>query len=274
MPWQPGQPVRHIDDPAKTGTVTDQTRERASGLQFRVNWNGRFDWHYEDELIAADTGNDDPLELIREGRYGRVDDLRRLLTHVHLTGRLANVVYAMGLSRTDFYPHQYKPLLTLLDSPVNGLLIADEVGLGKTIEAGLIWTELRARHDMRRLLVVCPAMLCEKWRMELSSRFGLDARVVNAGQLRRELESGDRNRERAWIVSYQGILAPSGWDAGEASSRPRSDRARLADLLHQRADGQSAAGRQHPSADAVGDADQPRLRRSLQSPAAARPGSL
>src|SRR3546814_3965961 len=83
-----------------------------------------------------------------------LDDLRQLLTHIHLAGRLSNVVYAMGLTQTDFYPHQYKPLLTLLDSPVNGLLIADEVGLGKTIEAGLIWTELRARYDMRRLLVV------------------------------------------------------------------------------------------------------------------------
>lgn len=168
MPWSPGQLVRHIDDPAKIGTVTDQTRARASGSQYRVNWNGRLDWHYEEELVEADAGGDDPLELIREGRYGRVDDLRQLLTHIHLAGRLSNVVYAMGLTQTDFYPHQYKPLLTLLDSPVNGLLIADEVGLGKTIEAGLIWTELRARYDMRRLLVVCPAMLREKWRFELS----------------------------------------------------------------------------------------------------------
>src|SRR5690606_34393677 len=50
MPWNPGQLVRHFDDPAKIGTVTDQTRPRASGLQYRVNWNGRLDWHYEDEL--------------------------------------------------------------------------------------------------------------------------------------------------------------------------------------------------------------------------------
>lgn len=235
MPWSPGQSVRYIDDPAKIGTVTDQTRTRASGQQFRVNWNGRLDWHYEEELITADTGSDDPLELIREGRYGRVDDLRRLLTHVHLAGRLANVVYAMGLTQTDFYPHQYKPLLTLLDSPVNGLLIADEVGLGKTIEAGLIWTELRARYDMRRLLVVCPAMLREKWRLELSLRFGLDARVVDAAELLQELNSSEQ-RERAWIVSYQGIRAPSGWDANDSETPKRSVRSQLADLLHRHAD--------------------------------------
>lgn len=234
MSWNPGQLVRHIDNPAKVGTVTDQTRARAFGTQYRVNWNGRLDWHYEEELVAADVSGYDPLELIREGRYGRVDDLRQLLTHIHLAGRLSNVVYAMGLTQTDFYPHQYKPLLTLLDSPVNGLLIADEVGLGKTIEAGLIWTELRARYDMRRLLVVCPAMLREKWRFELSSRFGLDARVVNAETLWQELSSTE-HREWAWIVSYQGIRVPRDWDANESDKPERPVCARLADLLYQHA---------------------------------------
>lgn len=62
----------------------------------------------------------------------------------------------MGVTNTDFYAHQYKPLLTLLESPASGILIADEVGLGKTIEAGIIWTELHARDEMRRLLIVCP----------------------------------------------------------------------------------------------------------------------
>lgn len=236
MPLEPGQLVRHIDDPAKTGTVTKQTRERSSGLQYRVNWNSAFGWHFEGELEVVDLDDDgDVYELIRQGRYGRVDDLRRLLTHVHLEGRLSNVVYAMGLTQTDFYPHQYKPLLTLLDSPVNGLLIADEVGLGKTIEAGLIWTELRARYDMRRLLVVCPAMLKDKWRSELTSRFGLEARIVNAADLLQDLESG-QSREAAWIVSYQGIRAPRGWSSDEAESSQRSARARLADFLDDHVD--------------------------------------
>ncbi len=236
MIWNPGQLVRHIDNPAKIGTVTDKTRPRTSGTQYGIKWDSGLAWHYEDELVTTDEISDDPLELIREGRYGRVDDLCQLLTHIHLTGRLSNVVYAMGLTQTDFYPHQYKPLLTLLDSPANGLLIADEVGLGKTIEAGLIWTELRARYDdMRRLLVVCPAMLREKWRFELSSRFGLDARVVDAATLLQELTSTD-HRERAWVVSYQGIRVPSEWDVNESDKPKRSTRAKFADMLYQHAD--------------------------------------
>ena len=51
----------------------------------------------------------------------------------------------------------------MLSSPTGGLLVADEVGLGKTIEAGLIWTELKARFDYRRMLIICPKVLCQKW---------------------------------------------------------------------------------------------------------------
>ena len=78
------------------------------------------------------------------------------------SGRLANLIYSMETTNTDFYPYQFKPIINFLNSPGKGILIADEVGLGKTIEAGLIWTELRSRFDTRRLLVLCPAMLRNK----------------------------------------------------------------------------------------------------------------
>ena len=63
----------------------------------------------------------------------------------------------MESSRTDFYPHQFRPVLKFIESPIGRLLIADEVGLGKTIEFIYIWKELQARQDARRLLIVCPA---------------------------------------------------------------------------------------------------------------------
>lgn len=231
MPLDPGQMVRHRDDPARSGTVTTESRLLGDLVQYRVNWGNRAAWHYEDELEPNEIASLDAPDLIRAGRFGGVNELRTVLTHVHLAGRLANVIYSMGLTQTDFYPHQYKPLLTLLDSPVNGLLIADEVGLGKTIEAGLIWTELRARHDLRRLLIVCPAMLRDKWRSELIARFGIDARAVDAGELLNDLEAPER-KERAWIVSYQGIRVPRSWDPDIALPGDAGDRLRLARLLH------------------------------------------
>ena len=173
MDWDKGTDVRRADNPGKLGATTGQIRSRGGINYFGVRWrDGSSDYVAEDQLeLTAAGGCDDPYTLIASGRLGRSEDLRRSLTHVHLSGRLANLVYAMGVTNTEFFPHQYKPLLTLLESPANGLLIADEVGLGKTIEAGIIWTELRAREDMRRLLIVCPAMLREKWRDELKIRF-------------------------------------------------------------------------------------------------------
>ena len=88
----------------------------------------------------------DPLDDLVNGRIQGLASFQRILTHEKLSGRLANVIYSMETSQTEFLPYQFKPVLKLLESPTNSLLIADEVGLGKTIEAGLIWTELRARR--------------------------------------------------------------------------------------------------------------------------------
>lgn len=139
----------------------------------------------------------------------------------------------MNTTNTDFYAYQFKPVLNFLDSPCNGLLIADEVGLGKTIEAGLIWTEIRSRYDARRLLVVCPAMLRDKWKRELSERFQVDAQIASAKEVADTLEAyknGVKN-EFHLIVSLQGIRPPTGWQDDDNTGK--SDRSRLAHLLKQ-----------------------------------------
>ena len=120
-------------------------------------------------------------------------------------------------------------MLTFLESPSNAILIADEVGLGKTIEAGLIWTELRARYDARRLLIVCPAMLRDKWSLELDSKFGVDAVQLSAAELEQELQRNkhDTPEGKGFICSLQGIRPPPQW---RAASQPEGS-ARLAQLL-------------------------------------------
>src|SRR5690606_29825253 len=103
----------------------------------------------------------------------------------------------------------------------NGILIADEVGLGKTIEAGLIWTELRARVEAKRLLVVCPAMLREKWQSELSERFGVEAEIVDAQGLLKQLQSIQErpHQQFALIASMQGLRPPKDWNNEKAPSQ-------------------------------------------------------
>ncbi|WP_064028689.1 helicase-related protein [Methylomonas koyamae] len=237
MTWENGVQVRLSYNPGRIGVCTGVIRQTGPITRVQVRFpDATSEYLPEDDLEICDqSDNDDPYELISRGMYGRASDLRRNLTYAHLSGRLANLLYSMGITDTDFYPHQYKPLLTLLDSPANGILIADEVGLGKTIEAGLIWTELRARFDMRRLLVVCPAMLREKWKDELQRRFGIAAEILDAKLLKEYLEkprasSGDG---QAWIVSYQTTRPPKEWQAGKPSLAQRPNpRWLLADLLN------------------------------------------
>ena len=82
-------------------------------------------------------------------------------------------------------PYQLVPLLMALRLDPVRLLIADDVGIGKTIEAGLIARELLDRGEIRRIAVICPAHLCDQWQGELKAKFDLDAEVVRPGTVRR-----------------------------------------------------------------------------------------
>lgn len=100
--------------------------------------------------------------------------------------RFLQAPFRSGVSIEDF---QLDPLVRAIDMARVNLLIADDVGLGKTIEAGLVIQELLLRHRARTVLIVCPASLQQKWRVEMLEKFGLEFRVVDTEyikQLRRE----------------------------------------------------------------------------------------
>ena len=82
-------------------------------------------------------------------------------------------------------PYQFVPLImSLRQSPVR-LLIADDVGVGKTIEAAMIARELLDRGLARRLAVLCPAHLCDQWERALREKFAIEAVLVQPSQIRR-----------------------------------------------------------------------------------------
>ena len=91
-------------------------------------------------------------------------------------------------------PYQLVPLLMALRLDPVRLLIADDVGIGKTIEAGLIAREMLDRGEARRLAVLCPPYLCDQWQKELAEKFHIDAVVLRsgtAGRLERALPRKD-----------------------------------------------------------------------------------
>ncbi len=83
-------------------------------------------------------------------------------------------------SGVNIEAYQLEPLRRALGSPRTNLLLADDVGLGKTIEAGLVIQELLLRHRARTAVIVCPPSLSLKWQDEMRDKFGLDFTIVNS----------------------------------------------------------------------------------------------
>lgn len=240
---QPGMRVRLVNNWSRIGELTEaEPRMRNGRRLFQVRFPDIVERVYEDQLQLQPQERMNPLDLLENGKLGTPNDLRRTLTHVRLTGRLADIIYSMEATNTDFYAYQFKPVLKLLQTPTNGLLIADEVGLGKTIEAGLIWTELRSRFNLNRLVVLCPAALREKWRDELAGKMGLSPVICDTKETLRKLRSSeDQAKGFVIIASMQGLRPPRRWnDTDEAESdaaelarflRSMEDEERLVDLL-------------------------------------------
>jgi ERCC4-related helicase len=110
-------------------------------------------------------------------------------------------------AQIDLNPHQVDAALFAFRNPLsNGVILADEVGLGKTIEAGLViaqkWAERR-----RRILIIVPANLRKQWHQELQEKFGIDAVILDGDSYKNAKKNGDKNpfdiEEGVVICSYQ-----------------------------------------------------------------------
>jgi hypothetical protein len=93
--------------------------------------------------------------------------------------RESGLLSGARFGRVALEPYQLAPVLRVLSKPRPSLLIADDVGLGKTIEAGLILLELMARGRAKRTLIVAPPGLLDQWQEELYERFALDFVLID-----------------------------------------------------------------------------------------------
>lgn len=91
------------------------------------------------------------------------------------------------LAKIDLLPYQLEPALAVVRGLGSRVLLADDVGLGKTIQAGLIVSELRTLGAVDRVLVITPAGLRDQWASELSARFNIDAAVLDVRALRHSI---------------------------------------------------------------------------------------
>ena len=123
------------------------------------------------------------------------DQFRVALTRRRLEHPVTDQFLSYRASKTKLMYHQFLPVKKMLESPDQRLLIADEVGTGKTIEAGLIWAELesRAAHGLENVWIVCPKALVGKWCDEMSQRFGFQLEALTSEGIRQALVSLERD---------------------------------------------------------------------------------
>ncbi|GHU97606.1 hypothetical protein FACS189483_04070 [Spirochaetia bacterium] len=190
----------------KIGFITGNKQPIGATLLWEVTF-GQFEKTFvENEQLTLINDTDDKFVSFSENRFGGVSELRSLLSQIRLNGQLTNIFYSMHNSSTKFMPHQFKPVMKFIQSTTGRLLIADEVGLGKTIEAIYIWKELVTREHAKQLLIVAPSMLCSKWEDDLREKFSLGSEIVNASTLLKKLkERNFHSNSFIYIISLEGI---------------------------------------------------------------------
>ena len=197
-----GDQVSPRSNPTKVGVVLEVQRQKNGNLEYRVFFGAnQQDWYRESSLSATIPVDDTPKAT--DGSKFLKD-----MALIKLKSNLSDTLYSYRASRTKVEPYQFKPAIKFFESSSQRLLIADEVGLGKTIEAGIIYLELKARTDLSRVLVICPSSLRYKWRDEMFNRFNEEFQIFDSTGFREQLQQynnyGDAVHLKA-IVSIETV---------------------------------------------------------------------
>ena len=104
--------------------------------------------------LMADIDLSDPFKRLEQGVFGSYLDFCRLNTSFKIKNTSNNTISTLKASNTVFKAYQFKPLLKFLNSENRRILVADEVGLGKTVESGHIMLELKARGELKNGIII------------------------------------------------------------------------------------------------------------------------
>lgn len=195
--YSPGVRVRVRARPELTGVVIEVVKA-GSQLRLTVFHGPATQTYYESQL---------ELVNIESGEQLNAEDLKARLTAAHVLHPSINRLYSLNSGRIEYEPYQYRPVMKLITADRPRLLIADDVGVGKTIEAGLIIKELQARQKLESILVVCPKPLVveDKWRNELK-RFDEDFAHLDSATLRHCVD--ETRAEGRWPARYRKAILP------------------------------------------------------------------
>lgn len=197
--FEPGQIVCVRADTTIRGAVISVMPGKPEN-RFKVFVSGETQTFYASQLQAEDVPDDDTESFPCE-------QFHAYLTALQIRYPSLSTLYSLNAARVDFIPYQFRPVLRFIRSDRPRLLIADGVGVGKTIEAGLILRELQARRDIRSVLIVCPRPLVteRKWMNEMK-RFEERFTHLDGGTLRYCINEMDL--EGVWPEQHQRVIVP------------------------------------------------------------------
>lgn len=185
----------------ETGVIIKVHEPRRGRQLYDVKYDDGHENQEYSKVLEPDVDLTDPFMRWGQKYYGHYTEYLKGNTAFKIKTSNNSTISSLKASRTLFKPYQFKPLLKFLNSDNRRILIADEVGLGKTIEAGHIMLELKARGEFRNALVVCPMSLRKKWTAELNDKFGLDFMEIDKkDQLMQELRH--HNGQVRAVINY------------------------------------------------------------------------
>lgn len=207
------KPVKVMADPFAVGTmVVRKSNPAVMGMIGAIHGSGDATEYqvmfmdsglgtfYADQLLLADATPE---------RFNvSIDELKILLTAQQLCNPTNDQLYSLNAARVDFVPYQFRPALKMIHSERPRILVADSVGVGKTIEAGLILRELQARdEDFESVLIICPKPLVaeHKWRSEMK-RFDESFTELDGASLREAINECDK--DGAWPAALRKTVLP------------------------------------------------------------------
>ena len=196
--FAPGVEVRVKARPELTGVVA-KVVESGSRLRLVVYHGPQLKQTYFETQLE--------LVVVNGGEQLSAEVLKARLTAAQVLHPSVSRLYSLNSGRIEYEPYQYRPVMKLINADRPRLLIADDVGVGKTIEAGLIIKELRARQKLESILIVCPKPLVveDKWRSELK-RFDEDFAHLDCATLRHCVD--ETRAEGRWPARYRKAIIP------------------------------------------------------------------
>ncbi|MBO0907791.1 DEAD/DEAH box helicase [Arthrobacter sunyaminii] len=193
----PGTMVRVKARPELTGAIM-HVDDSGSQLRLKVFHGQMTQIYFESQVEIVET---------KSAEHLGADELKTRITAAHVLHPSVNRLYSLNTGRIEYEPYQYRPVMKMIAADRPRLLIADDVGVGKTIEAGLIIKELQARQQLDSILVICPKPLVveNKWRNEMK-RFDEDFAHLDASMLRHCID--EVRAEGRWPTRYRKAILP------------------------------------------------------------------